>query len=223
MKTRFIGHLVAVLLICGAAHGQGLVTYVSQIPLTATSWTKTLQLPSFDSTQGTLTQVLLTFSDETQQQFVAENTGATGGSYNFTSTASISLSKVGGPTLLAATPIVFQKSGALPGFDGTLDFAGTSGFTTPLNVTDASGTALDPNLSSYLGTGLISFTVSTTGVSTLVGPGNFADGALTSAKAQIAVQYSYSPIPEPSTYAAILGLAVLGYVTIRRRTSVNLD
>jgi len=222
MKTHRLLTLVAGLMLAGAAQAQQVVSYFAQIPQTATNWTKVLQLPGFDTTLGTLSQVKLSYSGEAWQSLFAENTGASGSTYNLTTTATLTVGKQGGPTLVSLAPLSFNRTGSVAAFDGSLDFAGTSGVTFSQHVT-GNGVFFDSDLASYLSASPLNFSASASGISTLISGGNFAKGASTSAAASLGVEYTYTAIPEPSTYAVILGLTALGFVTIRRRMGLVVD
>ena len=215
MKNNFLSCAILALALGGAARAQ-VLTYDAQIPLTPTSWTKTLQLPGFKSSLGQLTQVLLTFSSQVQQQLLVV-AGNSAGAYDFTTTASVSIVQTGGPVLLAAAPIVFEKSGYLTRFDDEREFDDAPGFTLPPKITNVGGAYRDGNLARYLDAGLIGFTIATTSSSALQGPGNITTAAFSSASARVAIQYTYTAIPEPAAYAAVLGVAVAGLVVLRQR------
>mgnify|MGYP000576388004 CR=1 FL=1 len=223
MKTKILGSLIASFLIAGAAQAQQVISYFAQIPQATTNWTQTLQLPSFDSGLGTLTQVKLSYTGDVWQSLFAENTSlANASTYNLTTTATLTLGKQGGPTLFAPTPIAFNRAGPVLGYDGNLDFGGTSGVTFNQQTT-VNGTYFDGDLPSYLGLGPINFVASASGLSTLISGGNFVKGALTSAATGLSVEYTFTAIPEPSAYAAIFGAAALAFVTIRRRLVRSID
>lgn len=222
MKTHRILSLVAGLMLAGAAQAQQVVSYFAAIPQSTTNWTKTLQLPGFDASLGTLSQVKLSYAGEAWQSLFAENSSASGSTYNLTTTATLAVGKQGGPTLVSLAPMSFNRTGSVGAFDGNLDFAGSSGVTFSQHVT-GNGVFFDSDLASYLTASPINFSATAAGVSTLISGGNFAKGASTSAAASLSVEYTYAAIPEPSTYAVILGTVMLGFVTIRRRMGLLVD
>lgn len=222
MKTHRLLSLVAGLMLAGAAQAQQVVSYFAAMPRTTTSWTKALQLPGFDTNLGTLTQVKLSYSGEAWQSLFAENSSAGGSTYDLTTTATLTVGKQAGPTLVSLAPMGFHRTGSVGAFDGNLDFVGSSGVTFSQHVM-GNGVFFDADLASYLSMSPINFSASASGVSTLISGGNFAKGASTSAAASLSVEYTYAAIPEPSTYAVILGAAMLGFVTIRRRQGLIVD
>jgi len=223
MKPQCFFSLIAGLVLAGSAQAQQVVaSFSSEILRTTTDWTQTLQLPGFDASLGTLTQVKLSYAGEIWQSLQAENLGAGPATYDQTTTATLSLGKTAGPTLFSPAPIVFHQTGSLSGFDGTPDFAGPSGVASDLD-TKTNGFILDPNLASYLSLNPISFDVSVASVTPAITGGNFLTGNKTDAAVSLSVEYTYTAIPEPSTFAVILGAGVLGFVTIRRRKVLSLD
>ena len=222
MKTHRFFALVAGLMLAGAAQAQQVVSYFAQIPQSTTNWTKMPQLPGFDSNLGTLTQVKLSYSGEVWQSLFTENQDGNGSSYDLLTTATLSLAKTGGPALFTPAAIVLHRTGSVTAFDGSFDFGGTSGVTFSQDQT-VSGMYLDPSLASYISTSPIGFTATARGVSSWSTSGNSASGALTSAASSLGVEYTYVAIPEPSAYAALLGAAVLGIVTIRRKQARIVD
>jgi hypothetical protein len=223
MKTQVIASLLLASFLAVSAQAQQVVTYFASVPQSTTNWTRSLQLPQFDPALGTLSQVKLLLDGEVWQSLFGENMSAGSSSYDFTTTATFKLDRSGGPTLLTTVPLVFNRAGPIGGFDGGLDFGGTSGVTFDQHALAQSGTYIDLNHLDYIGLGNCDFIASASGVSSLISGGNFAKSATTSAAASIGVEYTYAPIPEPSTYAALLGAVALTFVTIRKRRVASLD
>lgn len=228
MKTHLLGSFIAALLLAGAAQAQQVVSYVTSSlnPLltgTPNSDTRSIQLPGFDANLGTLTHVTLTFDGFVQQRARGEfynnaGTGTSPFSYNLTTT--VSLDRTGGPDLLDFTPVTLAGAGTRQSlFDGTIDFAGASGFDTTLITTALLDSYFAPQnlLASYISVSPVSFLVTATGNSSISGPGNVILGTTNLVGGFLGVEYTYTAIPEPSTYAAILGAATLGYAALRRR------
>ncbi|HVP45694.1 MAG TPA: choice-of-anchor E domain-containing protein [Bryobacteraceae bacterium] len=226
MKARhlFASLLIGLFLLCASAQAQSILSYYAAIPKSATNWTpaKDLQLPGFDASLGTLTEVKLTYSAEIWQTLFAENLSAgSTATYDLTTTATFTLGRADGPTLInnSASPTVFHQTGSLGTYDYVPDFGGTSGIT--LNQdTVISGLYLDPNLAAYVSLAPIDFSATALATSTLVMHGGTgSDGAATAAAATLRVDYTYAAIPEPGAYGALLGLAALGMIIRRRRAA----
>jgi hypothetical protein len=227
MKTKLLSGLIAGMLLGGAATASELLTYFASTPLASTGTPRTIQLPGFNPDFGTLTEVRLTYWGEVLQTGKVENTGAlTPMNYTLSGTAGLSLSKAGGPVLFAspAGTFSFTQGGSISSpFDGSIDFGGASGLTYLAGDTDWSAPAayLDPDLAAYLGSGLLNFTslaTSTGGLS--ITAGNGLGTLATKASATLQVDYTYTLIPEPSTYAAGLGLVVFAAAALRRRAAL---
>lgn len=71
----------------------------------------------------------------------------------------------------------------------------------------------------YTGTGDLTFTINSTYTTsaTFSGDNGFFQGNTPSGDFFVEVIYTYTPVPEPSSYAVLFGLAALGLVSIRRR------
>lgn len=223
MKLHPLSCLVLGLLLSGTVHAefiQGQHYFITggevAIPQTTTPWTQLVQIPSFDTTLGTLNQVRLEYTGEIWQSVGAENQNAVSSTYDLNSSITFALGKQGGPSLITTTSITLAQSGSLAAFDQNIDFAGSSGVAFDQHL--STGVVYsDSMLTDYLGSGPISFYVSATGEATLIAPANVATFQSSSAAGNFRVLYEFTAIPEPSTYAAILGVVALGFVTIRRR------
>lgn len=221
-------YFVATLVLAVAASAQQVVSYNSPLLaplLTATpaSVTQAVQLPGFDFNLGTLTEVKVSFNGFVQQRARGEflnNSGAGTSNYSYNLTASVSVDRSGGPDLLDFGPVDLVGSGARQSlYDGTFDFAGASGFDTALIDTPLSADYFAPGnlLASYISLLPLNFSVTAIGNSSVSGPGNFAVSTTNLVGGMMEVMYTYTPIPEPSTYAALAGAAALGFVVRRRR------
>ena len=218
MKTRLLCGLIAAILLGPWAHAD-IISFAG-----TTGWVptrlapRTLQVQGFDSTLGTLTQVNLTFSAMVMQIGNVENTSASAPmAYSWSGSADVSLAKsVGGPAIFAAPTGTFSyaQSGTL-----TDPFSGLT--TTIQNKTWAPLSSLDSALSSYSSPGKLNFSLLATALNDFtVAPGwDLVGGVDTTVNATLKIDYTYAQIPEPATYAAWLGLSVLGVAAWRRRAA----
>lgn len=196
---------------------QGVVSYVASNPSTATDWTDTFSAPTFDQSLGTLTQVKLTFSGQTSQTIQAENLESMSRGYTLQSTMALTLARGDGTRLFSPTPIVLSQSGTLAPFDGSIDFSGSSGVTLR-NTIPISLSLTDCDLGAYLSGATLTFTSKAVDVAIMTSSGNVIEQAISAASAQLMVEYSYTPIPEPSLFTVWLALAGLLVTLIRRGT-----
>lgn len=196
------------------------------LTVTPAGTSQTLQIQGFDSNLGTLTDVKITISGLVSQLAKGENigAGATPYSYNLGATAAVDR---GATNLFTSSLVSLTGSGNVSGTDGTLDFKGPSAFhsypneNTPQTTdTVLAGVYAVPlvDLASYVSSGKISFTARASGNSTLTGSGNMLMQSTNLANLGVTVDYTYSPIPEPSVCALALGCAVLGLSVLRHRT-----
>jgi len=220
MKPRLILWLAFVFL-AGGQLGAQVLTYSVTVPQTSTSWTRTLQLPAFDASVGTLTGVLLTLSGGTVQTVRAENNDAShSATYNLETKVAFSGGRSGNSASLVATPTTVHLSGSLGTWDGALDYAGASGVSSTQNLATMA-TSNDANLASYIGTGSLDFfavATLTRSIWSINGSASSILGSPTTAGAVLQIEYTYSAIPEPGEYAAVMGLLVLMLTVLRGRT-----
>jgi len=149
---------------------------------------------------------------------VTFNSGATLAPSDFTGSAPGTLTFTGGLTLADGTALDFQlgtTSDLILVSGGTLTGSASAGGIT-LNFSDAGGFAADTTyiLFDFTGADLTSFDLSdfTLG-STLAG----YDYSLDFSGSSLQLTATTSAVPEPSTYAALAGLAALGLGLLRRR------
>lgn len=224
-KMRVMVVFFAALGLAGVASAQSVLSYFASTPAVSapsgafTDWTKTLQLPAFDASLGTLTQVKLSYLGEALQTAGGENLSASSAPFSYNITTTLTVEKTSGPTLFSPAAIVLSGSGTNAAFDGGFDFAGASGFSFTQQIT-AVGSLLytsAPILAEYTGTGMIDFTAIASATSSISGSGEFASETISKASAGLGVEYTFTPIPEPSTYALAIALMSLGWVALRKR------
>ncbi len=172
------------------------VTTVPQTLIVADSTTGSshqLIINQFNPTLGTLVGIDVTLSGDLSTGVSAENEDATPAVVSVTQIATETLA-LPDATETASAPI--YTSVALGGYDGTADFAGSSGTivqsqtlmpTMADTLTDAS------DLAAFTGTGTVAATISSTGTAGLEGPGNLLALLTAQAGATVAVSYEYVP------------------------------
>jgi hypothetical protein len=184
------------------------------------SFPQTLNWNKFDPSLGTLTGVSLAINGTSSGYVLVQNTGVDvlyiSGFYNkvrltFSGTISNPGSQTSANTLISTDPSIAQ----LPAFSAE-----------QFNLHAEALTGLSNDLTAFLSyfTGPGSFTTdifqlpsvgSSNGDATDLENSSLATGGV------VSIVYTYSPVPEPSTYAlAALGLGIAGFVRARRRKSV---
>ncbi len=198
---------------------QQVISHLVSVAPTSTDWTQTLQVPRFDSSLGTLTQVKLIYTGEIAQSYFLENTLPVSHHFSVFTSAAMSLEKPTGDPLFDLSSSMLVGPITLGAFDHVVDFAGTSG-TQLKNSFQFSGELLDPELSDYLEAGLLPFHASASVETKLRAGADAFRSAEISALADFTVEYTYTPfaaVPEPAAYAAIVGVTVLASVVVWRR------
>lgn len=227
-KQFLLRGMIAGLLLTGAVHAGNTLsssTY-SGVPLTSTPWGGAgsdgilLQgLQGFDPGLGRLTQVQLSFSGQISQTLFATNSSTTPVSYSLVDQLYLTIGTTTGLKLAALGPFEYSLgstvSGKLPGL-GNLSstqftpVAFQQTFTDPVVLASLSGSRPVDLIVNAFESGSSHWIDGNRGTG---GSGSAASLSV------VTLDYTYTQIPEPKTYAALLGLAVFGLVLARRRCS----
>jgi hypothetical protein len=179
------------------------VTTVAQSftePSRATGWSDSLGVVRFDPALGTLEAVNLSLNGSLIASVEAENTGSNAIVFSTTQEAVVTLSLAG--TLNASLALSTDDSMSLGGYDGTTDFAGTSGHTDtglidpflPGGIASFGGSETDPSiLAAFTGTGTYDLPISSFGTSFAQGGANSVSDLTLDAGADVEISYVYSP------------------------------
>ena len=176
--------------------------------------------PAFDSNLGTLDSVTVTLDATVEGNVVVWNYNVPGNPEAFTNATSSADVTVSGPagTSISAMPTSTVASGIAAGPFGTGTY-----FTPTAEPAASSSANVDPNVySSYeiAGGGMLLFLVDSDGGGTFgghaVNNGQVAFGGNAAVSGDIMVAYTYTVIPEPALYAAMLGAAAVGFAFVRR-------
>jgi hypothetical protein len=185
-----------------------------------------LVVSQFDSSLGTLNSVSIAASTALQAELGFENIKTTGGGtfsiYTYWPSdptqytyADINLSFNSSNILTSGYSDAHQYTKTLAVFDGTIDYAGTSGAILA-NFSDADNTSMfyNSSLAQFIGTGNLTFGLLTNAFTALsVSGGNGATSMATIGQASVSVTYDYTPVPEPVT----LAILSIGGLLLRRK------
>lgn len=196
------------------------LTFSGTVPLRSTTWSETISVSRFDASLGTLTAIRFVYGGSIETGFQAESLSA--GEVALQSLATLTFDIPGSSAIVVDTATAFTASA----FDGSIDFAGASGFDTgasPITDTDADTAILLSGFAPYVGAGSFGILVNAVGQSSTRGPGNVVAQIETQAGATITVEYTYSPdfgptvdpIPVPPTLV-LLGASLIALAGRRR-------
>jgi hypothetical protein len=175
------------------------LTYVTSAPLSGTDWTVTLTLPRFDPANGVLQSVSLEVRDSLVAKFEVENLASSSSSVRDSATVTVALCRPDNSVLLA-TVSSREFAATLPAYDGTQDYAGTSGATVAGQVayTTANGsTSALADLTLFKGTGTIGLPCKATArPATWSSSGSAAHVVTARAAAYVVVTYVFAAVVE---------------------------
>lgn len=183
----------------------------------------TLYIPQFNSSLGTLNSITINLSTALQGDLGFENLKKfTGGTFNFSTQnvyAYLVLGLSGSGGMLMSNYTDNQTyTVTLAKYDGTIDYAGTSGtIVTTFSDADTQTYAdfTDAGfLTQFTGTGNMDFTITSDSLSQLGLPSNSAAIINLTGQASVSITYDYTPIPEPATIAF---LSISGLFLKRRK------
>lgn len=158
-----------------------------------TGWHNNIAVEQFDPTLGTLEAINITLTGDLSTTVGAENEDPSATTVSVTQAATLSLAL---PSVTETASASTNTWMGLLGYDGTLDFAGTSGAiaqrqTQAPTTRDALTDATD--LAAFTGLGTVAVPLSAIGTSHLNGPGNLLARLLAEAGATATVSYTYVP------------------------------
>jgi hypothetical protein len=214
-RTALFAPVFAGLTCIAAAQSQ--ICFTDSVPLTPTNWSDSVTFSKFDPALGTLQSIDISFTGTIigSAQSESLDTGPT--TVTLTFEGQIVLTRPDNTTLAAALPQA-QFVDTFSGFDGTIDFGGTSGAThdnvTAMQTVTASSPPPISDLATFTGPignpGTISLPVMAVGTSTSTGSGNIVSQFTQQASADVTVCYNYIPNTPPVFTCPGLQMASVG-------------
>lgn len=165
------------------------------VPDTITDWSATLPALQFDSSLGTLEAVAIEITGDLNSGIAVENLGSTTATYSIDQEGSITL-ELPGATEEITPALAADTGGSLAAFDGTVDFAGTSGVSASgLISADSLTDTLDDtaDLAAFTGNGTIDLPLLSSGTADVEVSGNSLLQLGGSTGATIELSYIYLP------------------------------
>jgi hypothetical protein len=180
--------LVGVMLLCFIHTFAATITHTATIFPSTTDWSVTNSVPQFDPSLGTLTNVTITIGVNAKTTIRVENRDrtpwlTTAGS-EVTATATVA-------GYSALTTVTNSHTQTLTSFDGTIDYAGTSGLTQSIVGSDYASESVPT--AAFVGIGNVPLVAGASAVGRYNGSGYYRFIVNTSASALVTVTYEFSP------------------------------
>lgn len=214
--------LAALALTIGRAEAAVDVVTISEAPIPVNYTDREIQIQQFDPSLGRLESVSIEVQATGTFTQLFEHLGHSDGNLVILQRLRLTLDTAADRRLIGLTEVENHRY-SFSGFDGSLDFGGTSGGTHTYDVTASGERHLSSpaDLMQFTGSGFVDLFLNATG--DLRGHLPRGDctfvGELLTAGANIIVRYDYVAVPEASTWMAG-GVAVLGLaITTRSRGS----
>lgn len=163
------------------------------ISLSRTDWSQNCDLKNFDSSRGDLKKVNVEYYGYIEGNVKVENKDAQSKNITTNYQAAIKFNKEDGTTT-SNVPLKLGYSETFNNFDGTVDYAGTSGRTSPKQSNDSTTSSeytSGPDFDRFKNNSPVRYIASTSGNMTVTGGSNAAADWDTFAKATIKVTYTY--------------------------------
>ncbi len=199
---------------------------------TNTAWNDTFKLPKSSATTGVLSRAKLFVTDAAFHPSIGiENTSVSSpstGTISLGGKVSVRLPNNNTTNLSASTQVT--KSAEFPVYDGTTDYAGTSGKSWNNTFSAAYSDYTYPalNASHFVGTDSVSLPINAVSTTTISGGGNLTSNIATRVAAGVFVVYEYDggalPITLGSFEAQISGTAGdLRWITFKEENNIGFD
>jgi len=183
-----------------AAHAQGLqqVVHVVDVQRTPGDWSRTVDVPRFDGSLGTLQSVQFDFTASARASIGEENVDAVPAQANVNVTSAIGLTLPNGSGYSFTVPMA-AFSDSLDAFDGTFDYGGTSGMMR-VGIEANSSTSVNlasdtDDLSAYVdatGGGFVTASITSSTVSNITASAKVMTRVQQTSGARLVVTYTYA-------------------------------
>lgn len=193
------------------------ISFSDFVSLAQTNWTSSVTVPQFNPSLGTLDSIEFTLDGHVEGSAGFENKDAEPATITMDLQAMLRLRRPDNSVLVLTIPVV-STIDSVTAWDGTDDYAGTSGKTytnLSANSSDSAITTSPADIALFTGTGNITLPTTANGASTGSGAGNLLLQFSTFASAGGTVTYNYT-VPEPAAMG-LLGLGGMLALARRRR------
>lgn len=215
--VRALALLGSALLASVASAQTAQVCSTASIPLTTTNWTSSVTIPKFDPALGTLQSIFVELRGTIAGAAKVESLDSSGSVVMLAFQGQITLTRPDLSPLVVTLPVA-NFTDSLTAFDGTIDFAGTSGKTHPGINTSLTNTVTSPppagDLALFTGPignpGTIVLPVTAQGTSIATGSGNLISQFNQQASADVRVCYNFLPNTPPTFTCPGLQMASVG-------------
>lgn len=206
-----------------AAQGTQQVCFQDNVPLQSTNWSSTVSIPKFNPNLGTLVSIDFTLTGHSQGAARAESLDAQPSTVTLTFQNTITLTRPDMSVIVVTIPqAVFMDT--LSAYDGTTDFAGSSGVAhNGLTAMDSDVATAPPpasDLALFSGAGSIVLPVMAAGTSMASGAGNLITQFVSMASADVSVCYNFIPNTPPAFTAPQCGAQLMASVGVPFTTQV---
>jgi len=197
------------------------VTETASVGLTTTNFDEVVSVNQFDDTMGALQSVTFTLEGFVEANASVESLDAAPAEVTTNISVTLTLTEtILNNTLVVTVPSLSETFNATA-FDGTIDFAGTSGIaytgltadqTETNTFTDAATLGL------FTGLGTVDLNLNALAESFASGAGNLITQFATQAGGNISVNYAYDvPSVSAPSHLALLGLGLVAFAGMRRK------